>query len=262
MGPAGMAMASRKIKKYGWRPDTPDHRDLMYSGPEHLVAKSPPKVDLRPQCTPVYDQGQLGSCTGNAIGAAYAFVVMLVLKVVFMPSRLFIYYNERVMEGTVSQDAGAEIRDGIKAIAALGVCPEKTWPYVVSKFARKPTKAAFASGLKHQALKYMRVSQTLAQMKACLAEGFPIVLGFSVYESFESDEVARTGVVPMPSKAERMLGGHAVLVVGYDDATGTFLVRNSWGDKWGQAGYFTVPYAYFTNPGLCDDLWTIRMVEG
>jgi C1A family cysteine protease len=210
----------------------------------------------------VYDQGQLGSCTGNAIAAAYEFDLLKQKKTDFAPSRLFIYYNERVMEETVKYDAGAQIRDGIKSISKQGVCDEKAWPYIITKFARKPTKACYTAALKHTAMKYQAVKQTETDMKTCLAAGYPIVLGFTVYESFETAEVAKTGVVPMPGKKDQVLGGHAVMVVGYDDASKRFIVRNSWGVHWGLAGYFTIPYAYLTNPSLAADLWVVNTISG
>lgn len=246
---------------YGWKKDKPDDRDFHFRL-DAPMATLPAKVDLRPQCPPVYDQGQLGSCTANSIGGVHEFEQMKQgQKNPFTPSRLFIYYNERVMEGTVSEDAGAEIRDGMKSIAAQGVPPEKYWPYNIAKFTKKPTCRAYKAALKHQALQYMRVGQDLNSLKQCLAAGNPIVFGFAVYASFESQEVASTGVVPMPQSGEQNLGGHAVVLVGYDDASQRFIVRNSWGPDWGQAGYFTMPYAYVTNPSLSSDFWTIQLVE-
>src|SRR2546430_400903 len=121
---------ARKKSRYGWVPDLPDHRDHMYSAPTHVLKALPPKVDLRPNCPPVLNQGQLGSCTANAIANAHRFdQIKLGRKDHFLPSRLFIYYNERAMEGTIDSDAGAMIRDGIKSIAKLGACPETLWPY-------------------------------------------------------------------------------------------------------------------------------------
>jgi C1A family cysteine protease len=162
------------------------------------------------------------------------------------------------MEGTVGTDAGAQIRDGIKSVAQLGVPPETDWPYDIEKFAQKPPQPAYTDALHDRAVSYSRLVQTLSQMKGCLASGFPFVFGFTVYESFESQEVAASGVVPMPKPAEQVLGGHAVMAVGYDDPSGVFIVRNSWGPAWGQAGYFTMPYAYLTNPDLASDFWTAR----
>jgi len=249
---------TRKISRYGWRPDVPDVRDHSFS--IAAPTKLPSLIDLRDACPMVYDQGKLGSCTANAIGAAYEFDVMKQKKVDFTPSRLFIYYNERVIEGTIKQDAGAEIRDGIKSIAQTGVCTEKTWPYTISKFAKKPTKASFKEATKHKAVTYQRVNQNAIDLKTALAAGFPVIFGFSVYESFESVEVARTGVANLPLADERMIGGHAVLLVGYDDHTQRWLVRNSWGTNWGQAGYFTMPYSYLTNRNLASDFWTVTSV--
>jgi C1A family cysteine protease len=225
------------------------------------AATLPPAVDLRPACPPVYDQGQLGSCTANAIGAAIQYEQIRQKEAKpFAPSRLFIYYNERVMEHTMDQDAGAQIRDGMKSVNQIGACPEADWPYVIANFSHKPPLGAFKNAPLGKAVSYQRVIQTLDQMKGCLSAGFPIVLGISVYESFESQQVASSGVVPMPASREKLLGGHAILAVGYHDADQRFIMRNSWGTSWGMKGYFTIPYAYLTNSNLCDDLWTIQMV--
>jgi len=246
---------------YGWVPDLPDHRDKLYGVVRRMPAKLPSSVDLRPKCPPVEDQGNLGSCTGNSLAGAVEFLERKDGVTPFVNvSRLFIYYNERVIEHSVNDDAGAMIRDGIKTLVKQGVCSEKKWPYVISQFAKKPSAACYKEGLKHQVLSYARI-QTLDEMRACLAEGYPFVFGFSVYESFESQQVAKTGVVPMPKPKEKMLGGHAVLGVGYDDAQKRFLVRNSWGTGWGMKGYFTLPYDYAGNNNLADDFWTIRRQE-
>ncbi len=255
-------MAKKQNRFFGWVPDTPDQRDHIYAAPVVALKAFPPKVDLRSKCPPVYDQGQLGSCTANAIGAAVQFDRRKQkLKPDFVPSRLFIYYNERVMEGTVASDSGAMIRDGVKSVAKQGDCPEKQWPYDIAKFATKPTPQCYKDALKYKAVQYQRVVRNLTQMQGCLASGFPFVFGFTVYESFESDDVAKTGAAPMPRLKEKVLGGHAVLAVGYDDAAQRFIVRNSWGRDWGMQGYFTLPYAYLTNSGLSDDFWTIRLIS-
>jgi C1A family cysteine protease len=251
-----------QIARYGWIPDLPDARDHLYAAPTPVLAKLPAKVDLRKKCPPVYDQGQLGSCTGNAIGGAIQFERMRQkLKPNYAPSRLFIYYNERVMEHTVATDSGAQIRDGIKTVVKQGACPESDWPYDIQKFADKPPAKAYADAAKHKVSSYSRLLSTANQLKGCLASGYPFVFGFTVYASFESPQVAKTGVVPMPSSSEQVLGGHAVMAVGYDDASQRFIVRNSWGKGWGQAGYFTMPYAYVTDTNLADDFWTIRLTK-
>ncbi len=253
-----------KIKRYGWKPDLPDHRDQMFAAPIAAQLKLPAKVDLRSHCPKtIFDQGQLGSCTANAIGTAVEFDVLRQKRPDFTPSRLFIYFNEREIEGTVLEDSGAMIRDGIKSVAKLGVCSEKTWPYSDANpgpFQEKPKPAAYKEALGCKATTYQRLPRTLRSFKARLASGFPFVFGFSVYASFESEEVTKTGVVPMPEPQEEALGGHAVLAVGYDDADQRFLVRNSWGNHWGNGGYFTMPYAYLLDENLSDDFWTILAV--
>lgn len=245
---------------YGWRAQRPDFRDRVFSPltPAHVL---PTKVDLRPECPPIVDQGQLGSCVANATAAAHEFTQMKQKQVKFPPSRLFIYYNTRAMEGTIKQDAGSIIRDAFKCIAQQGVCDESIWPYNVAKFKNKPTAKCFSYALKHKAMQYLSVTPTLAQLKGCLADGFPFVFGISVYESFESDEVAKTGVVPMPAATEQNLGGHAICAVGYDDSTQMFTVRNSWGTSWGDKGYFYLPYEYLTNANLASDFWTVRVIQ-
>jgi C1A family cysteine protease len=252
----------RKIARYGWVRDLPDQRDHPYATPAEFLLKLPPSADLRPQCPTVYDQGQLGSCTANAIAAALEFDQIKEKQAnVFVPSRLFIYYNERAMEGTVNEDSGGQIRDGIKSVAQQGDCPETLWPYDITKFAVKPPQQCYQQALKFKAVQYQRLSQVLNQLKGCLASGYPFVFGFSVYESFESPQVAQTGHAPMPAPTEKSIGGHAVMAVGYDDSQNWFIVRNSWGVGWGMEGYFTLPYAYLLEQNLASDFWTIRVVS-
>ena len=251
-----------QIKRYGWIPDLPDQRDHLYAAPLEVVQALPSNVDLRPRCPSVFDQGQLGSCTANAIAGAIQFDQMKEnLAQIFTPSRLFVYYNERAIEGTVASDSGAQIRDGIKSVASQGVCPEDLWPYVIANFAEQPPANCYQIAAQHTAVLYSRLAQNLTLMKGCLASGYPFVLGFTVYDSFETQEVAQTGVAPMPASGEHVLGGHAVAAVGYDDAQQRFIVRNSWGTGWGMNGYFTLPYAYLTQRSLSSDFWTIRIVK-
>jgi C1A family cysteine protease len=252
----------RTIARYGWIPDLPDDRDHLYAAPPAFLSALPPYMDLRVKCPDVYNQGMLGSCTANAIGGAIEFDRLKQGLPDFVPSRLFIYYNERVIEGTVELDSGAMLRDGIKSVASQGVCPEPEWPYDISKFAVKPSAQAYEDAESDRAVSYQSLIQDLNQMRGCLASGYPFIFGFTVYESFESDAVTQTGHVPMPGPIERAVGGHAVMAVGYDDVSQTFLVRNSWGTGWGIAGYFTMPYTYLIQPGLASDLWTIRIVGG
>ncbi len=262
-----MATKKASIEKYdtawyGWKPDLPDQRDFIYKPSK--TQKLPKSVDLRSGCPPVYNQGTLGSCTGNAIAAAIEFGLRKQDQAYsFMPSRLFIYYNERDIEGTVAIDNGAEIRNGIKVVNKLGVCPESMWDYknYKSTFRKRPTPACYKEALKHQVESYYRLNKELKDLKSCLAEGYPFVFGFTVYKEFEGKEITKTGVLEMPKPNEYKKGGHAVLCVGYDDAKKQFLIRNSWDTDWGQGGYFTMPYEYMLHPNLTEDLWMIKMVE-
>ena len=251
----------RRIAHYGWLPDLPDHRDFLFGVRHPLKAALPSSVDLRPMCPPIVDQGQLGSCTANALAGALGFLEDKD-KVPFAAlSRLFIYYNERVIEGTVKTDSGAMIRDGIKSLANLGVCAETQWPYQISKFAMRPSTLCYKQALKHTITVYERL-ETLEDMRACLADGYPFVFGFTAYESLESQYVAQTGSVPLPAPDEQTIGGHAVVAVGYNDSGKHFIFRNSWGTSWGMEGYGLMPYAYLTNRNLSDDFWTVRRGGG
>lgn len=244
-------------KGLGWQPDLPDHRDYHYSIP-HWPAL-PESADLRPKCPPIYDQGQLGSCTAFAITGALEYQQKAQGVEDFRLSELFVYYLERAMEHSVRYDSGAMIRDGMKVVNAYGAPREPLWPYDTSKFARRPPKKAFNNALLERTLQYARVEQN--GIREVLASEKPVIFGFTVYESFMTAEVARTGVVPMPDAAtEKVVGGHAVMAVGY--TVDAYICRNSWSASWGDAGYFTIPAAYVENPNLADDFWVIDLIEG
>lgn len=253
----------RKPKHFhGWIPDLPDHRDLHFLAPPKILRNLPKRVDLRPSCPPIYKQAPLNSCTAHAIAAAIQFdQIKEFRRELFRPSRLFIYYNERAIEHSIRSDSGAQIRSGIKSVAKKGVCPEHLWPYRPRKFRHKPTRKSYQEAAKHPSVTYYRVPRALNQLKACLASGYPFVFGFTVYESFHSKKAARTGRGEMPAKRDKVIAGHAVVAVGYDDEQRRFIVRNSWGAKWGMRGYFTMPYDYLTNYHLAEDFWTIRVVR-
>ena len=212
------------------------------------------------KCPPVYDQGQLGSCTANAIAAAFEFDQRKQKLDDFMPSRLFIYYNEREIEGTVGADSGAMIRDGIKVVAKLGVCTEDTWPYDIAKF----TEAAADEGL-HRGGEAPGDSSTAAsppphQMQGCLAQGFPFVFGFTVYESFE----ARRSRRPARCRCRRGASRCSAATPCSPSATTT---RSSVhraqlvGPEVGDEGLLQMPYGYVTDPQLASDFWAIYTVE-
>jgi len=242
----------------GWLPDIPDFRDWRYEAPREVVTNLPPAVDLRAHDAPIFDQGELGSCTANAIAGALVFDEIRQHRRPTMRSRLQLYFAERELEGTIDSDAGAMIRDGIKVCAKQGVCPESSWPYVIERFARRPPARCFKAAEAFHALTYRRVSQTNADLKSAIASGFNVVFGFTVYESFESDAVARTGEVPMPGRNEGVVGGHAVRAVGYDEVG--LIPANSWSAAWGQHGYFRIPWAYVLDNDLDDDFWMISTV--
>jgi len=251
------SITKRSPKWYGWLPDLPDQRDFLYSAVAPVRAVLPQRVDLRRKCSPIENQGSLGSCTANALVGALEFLEIKHGAKFVDLSRLFVYYNERVIEGTVKQDSGAYIRDGVKSLAKLGVCPEDEWPYRISDFTKKPNAKCYQDAARHRITSYHRIV-TLDEMRSCLAGGFLFVFGFTVYNSFESQAVAKSGVVNMPGPSEKVIG-HAVVGAGYDDTQKRFWVRNSWGTDWGQDGYFTMPYEYLdSKSNLADDFWTIR----
>ncbi len=245
---------------YGWIPDHPDQRDVLLRMPMGELKELPPIIDMRSEMPPIFNQGELGSCTANATGAQTWHLELKAGHPSIEPSRLFTYYNSRVLQGTIKHDSGASIRNSIKSTVRWGVAPETDWVYDISKFTKKPPEKAYKSAAKELIVKYANVTQSSSQLRGVLASGFTVNFGFSVYDSFESAEVAGSGIVPMPTKNERLLGGHAVLIVGYDDTRKVYIVRNSWGTTWGDHGYFYMPYAYVHNTRLASDFWTIKAV--
>ncbi|PIP19434.1 MAG: peptidase [Candidatus Omnitrophica bacterium CG08_land_8_20_14_0_20_41_16] len=244
----------KSLYSYGWVPDVPDQRDFLYKAIKPL-ARVKKSADLSKYCSPVEYQGRLGSCTAQALAGNLEFLDNKLDGTYADVSRLFIYYNERALNSTVEYDSGSSLRGGIKTLKNDGVCVERLWPYVIRRFDRKPPFKCYEEASKHRIVSYHRITG-LPEMLACLSEGYPFVFGFTVYESFESAKVAKTGVAQMPRRDERVLGGHAVMAVGYSQADKRFLVRNSWGGKWGISGYFTLPFRYLEV--LAADFWTVR----
>ena len=243
---------------YKLKPDTEDLRDRVFRASLYKTKLLlPESVDLRSGCSQVVDQGELGSCTANAIASGLREYWELVAGKLILLSRLWLYWEERSMEGTVDEDAGAIIRDGMKILQQLGCAPEADWPYDIQKFTQTPPEKATMDASEFKISEYHRVTN-LTTLKTALAEGYPVVIGIKVYQSFESGEVAKSGIVPLPKRWEQFLGGHAVLAVGYDDAMlkgkGFVICRNSWGENWGDKGYFYLPYGYFN--GYVTDMWT------
>lgn len=246
----------------GWQPQLPDQRDFLLAETVDLPTILPQSVNIT-DLPAVVDQGRLGSCTANAGAAAYWNAASRGGYQPTVSSRLFVYYNSRSLEGTIRSDSGATLRDTTKALTKFGAPDEQAWPYNVARYATKPPASVYATGLQHQALTYASVAQTTTALKQALAAGYPVLVGFTVYESFESDSVALTGLVPMPTNRERVLGGHAVLLVGYDTtSTHLWKLRNSWGPGWGDHGYFRMPEGYLTSRNLSGDFWSIYTDEG
>ena len=256
---------------FGWRPDLPDHRDHYFSSVSSPVSL-PSFVDLRKFTPTAFNQFELGSCTANAVAAAMETNQIKQNAQIFIPSRLFIYYNTRSIEGTVNEDSGATLRNTIKAVAKWGVGPETDWPYhpnYMTRFREKPTNKVYEHASWHKAVSYQRLLGNSVSTRSCLASGFPFVYGFSVYESFMGETIAKTGIMEMPKASDDFFGGHAVMAVGYNDGPDTvngvpprtFIVRNSYSPRWGVKGHFFMPYEYMFNDDLCADFWTIRLVS-
>lgn len=251
-----------KTHYYGYIPDLMDQRDFKYKAQRGITV--PKIVDLRSKCPPIVDQGQISSCTANAIASAIQFDAMQQkTQDMTPPSRLFIYYNERVIEHSVKSDAGAMIRDGIKSVAKIGVCDESLWTYSDDgvKLTKKPPVKCYKNANRKALLYQSLDNSNLDILLGCLAANNPFIFGFTVYESFESPSVAKTGIVQMPSSNDRVLGGHATLCVGFNKDQKRFIVRNSWGLRWGQEGHFTISFDYLTNTNLANDFWTIKTIQ-
>lgn len=257
----------------GWQKDPLDDRDHIYK--KELVDSGsvipvfiPQSIDLRPLFPPVRSQDKLGSCTAFSITGAFEYMLKRQGLIDFEPSELFLYYNERDMEGTTQSDAGAFIRDGIKSLNTLGVCEEAYWPYDESKFTWKPNSGAYTNALKNKLVQYQKVFNTRPEfIRLALSEGLPVVFGFTVYQSFMT--IATTGIMPMPARdpntgqiTEQILGGHAVCIVGYMQINGKnyYICRNSWTDWWGDKGYFYMPEEFIKDPNMCSDFWALNLI--
>jgi C1A family cysteine protease len=237
-------------RKYGWVPDVPGIHDPIFTAP--ALADLPPSVDLRPQMPPPYDQGPLGSCVAQALAGLLQFGHGVERGI---PSRLFIYFNARSMQGTVASDCGTTMRTGVKAVEQYGVCEEADWPYDISQWRTRPGRDCYRRAAMHKFARGERVPHDINQIKAALAANRPVAFGFSVYAPFESEAVKASGVLPMPAPTDDFKGGHAVLAVGYEGDH--LLIRNSWGPAWGLGGYFKMPFAYAADPKLAADFWAM-----
>lgn len=240
-------------RKFNLVKDKVDTRDFIFKAP---TIKSSIAVDLRSYCTTMEDQGRLGSCTGHAVTSAMEILLNRQNRRIEL-SRLFVYYQARLLEGTTKFDAGAYLRDAVKAANKWGASDERVWAYNTSLFNKQPAKQAYADAIKRRIAEYRRCP-SFNEIRASLEQGFPVVGGILLYTSFLSSATAKTGMMPHPNKkAERLLGGHAVCFVGYDDTRQLFIAKNSWGAGWGDKGYFYVPYSVIKDPSLSMDFWAI-----
>ena len=247
-------------KGTGWKPQRPDFRD-------HVMKLERPGVeqfqdtDFRPLFDPPLDQGNSNSCTAHGISSAIRYRRKVENLPDFQPSRLFIYWNERLQEGTQNQDDGGVIRDGIISVAKYGAPQEVLWPFDLSKITVEPDQFSFDAALGDLVAEYQSVPVTKEDVLTALSHNYPVVFGVTLYESFENDVTAQNGEVPMPSQNEKVIGGHCMLIVGAQISNAKFIVRNSWGTDWGDEGYCYIPFDYILNENLASDFWIIQTIK-
>lgn len=253
-----------RARRYGWKRDHPDHRDRLFGVAAHIMQALPRQVDLRVKCPDPYNQLDTQTCTGQATKLAIHFdrgvenpgVDIESLE----PSSLFQYYNGRTLDDSQDLDGGCQIRNVMKAMNQSGYCDEALWPFDPDKVCVKPPPEAYEQGSHRDIVDYRRVAQSMDLICAALASERPVICGISLYDSFESDTVMTSGEIPMPNGKESFLGGHAIVLVGYNKDLRIFIFRNSWGIGWGDKGYGYLPEIYVVNPDLAADFWTIRTV--
>lgn len=297
-----MGIFIRRRLSMGWLPDYPDFRDktvdsddvslrlkglgqkdsirkmLVKTGAAKATKPSlPTSVSLEPWFSPIEDQGDLGSCTANAGVGMVEYFERRAFGKHTDASRLFLYKTTRNMMQEIG-DTGAFLRTTMGAMVLFGLPPEEYWPYNVANFDTEPTAFCYAYAQNYQAISYYRLdppgtkpSELLNQIKTNLAAGLPSMFGFTVYSSIV--QANDSGKIPYPVKGDKIAGGHAIVVAGYDDnlkikntavgakeTKGAFLIRNSWGTSWGADGYGWLPYEYVLK-GLADDWWSLLKNE-
>lgn len=243
------------IRTFGALRDVHDVRDRMYRAYPRSEPL-PQQIDLRECAGPVKDQGEEGSCTGHAFSSAREWIARKYEKSSPVLSPQCLYAEELLASGDFPNDEGAMPRTACQVLTALGCCETALYPYVAGKITR-PTPQQLQNALKYKTGAYHRIG-SLQDFLKCLADPtpWPVLVGFTVYESFMSDQVAETGVVPLPKPGEQEQGGHEVLCLGYDLPMQLALMQNSWGSGWGQRGYFWMPFAVIDAPDT--DLWMVH----
>jgi hypothetical protein len=260
---------THRVAKLNYKFQSPDSRDVKY---QHLTNLPVTSKSLRGKMPEVKNQGELGSCVSNSATLCIEFCLSKEDLPAPPQSRLYLYFFGRMMTALqedpnatpeeiqqyINTDSGLEIRTAFKTLLKYKCCPEKLCPYDISKFTVKPDEEAIKNATLHQ-IKYLAVDQSLDGIKSCIVEGFPVTIGIQVFESFMSEDVAKTGDVPMPDvDNEQCVGGHCLTLVGFDDVSKKFLIQNSWGTAWGDKGFCTIPYDYILNTTLASDFWTTR----
>jgi C1A family cysteine protease len=242
------------MKKYnfGWIPDLNDQRDKIYSAPR--ITPVPSSVSLLQYCAPVENQTTTSSCTAHGIVGNLEMLEKKNHTNFYDISRLFVYYNTRMLSGIEDTDGGAYIRDGIKSLVRYGYCSEKLWKYDEEKVNNKPDRKSYKEAKRHLIKEYSRILNINDIIK-CIASGYPVVFGITLYESFQSETVAKTGKITMPKITESVIGGHCMLIIGYNLITKLFTVRNSWSEEWGDKGNCTIPFKYMEQ---ASDMWVIK----
>ena len=248
------------IFKPGWVRDVFDNRDKKYKVP--LMKRYfpvPNIVDMR-QKTRIKNQDNYGFCVSFGVSGVYELASPI--KGWLDSSELFVQYNAQYLEGTNGEDAGAQIRNGMKAIARWGTCSEAMLPYNSPNPYGEPSSACYREAKRHKALVYEKIDPNINDMKRVLASGFGIVMGLYLYSSFFSDKTSRTGFIQTPNtEAENFEGGHCIYLCGYISDLEVFILVNSWGDEVGDKGYYYLPFSYATNDAIALDRWTITRVE-
>jgi C1A family cysteine protease len=275
MGKTGLHLSEqqkekKKENKYTWVKDNITDElkaQRPWLTPKHITKKVKQNVNFVDLSTssympPVLDQGNLGTCAEFSSLSAFIYLARKQgLQIENMLSPLFLYFNVRFKEGTVSSDSGSQLSDVMFCLKQQGVCNSSLWPYNINKFRDKPPTSCYADGKKHTLINFHKIHQTMENIKNTLIQGLTIVFGFVVYSSFESNYTLQTGKMVMPRKGEKILGGHAVEIVGFNDRTQFIKFKNSWGDKLGDKGYFYMPYSYVLNPNYCSDFYVMETVQ-